>query len=278
MDRFYVYVYYDPRQDPPQPFYVGKGTGTRYKKHLNETYENTENKKKYAVIQAILSAGLTPHIDFHISDVAEDVAYDAETSLIKQYGRRDIDEGGILTNICEDARPPCNKGRVRPRGANSPNFGRKMNISDEERQRRIDRIVTQSKKQYGENNPFYGKTHSDETKALISTMKMGNKNNLNRHPDEDTKRLIQINNPNRKTIHTPYGVFISAEHFVKIHPIITANGLRNVMKRSDKPLNRQGAANCPLFSKKDIGRTPREMGWYFIEEKDEDLQAVAIGI
>jgi len=277
MNDYYVYVYYDNRQDPPTPFYVGKGRDVRYKRHLAETYANTENKKKYAVIQAIFNAGLTPHIEFYKTGLTETEAYDIEKQLIQQYGRRDIDESGILTNICADARPPNNKGRVRPRGKDHPNYGKKLNISEEERQKRKDRIVAQSKKQVGENNPFYGKTHSDETKALISKMKQGNKINLGRHPDVHTRAKIQLNNPNRKAIHTPYGNFISAEYFVSVYSIITANGLRNVLKKADKPINRQGAAACPLFNKNNIGKTPRELGWYFLEETHEDVQTMVNG-
>lgn len=277
MKDYYVYVYYDNRQDPPVPFYVGKGRGVRYKRHLAENYANTENKKKYAVIQAIFAAGLTPQVEFYKTGLTEPEAYDIEKQLIQQYGRRDLDCGGLLTNVCADQRPPCNRGRVRPRGKDHPNYGKKLNISEEERQNRKDRIVAQGKKQTGENNPFYGKTHSDETKALISKMKQGNKINLGRHPDAQTRAKIQLNNPNRKAIHTPYGNFISAEYFVSVHTIITANGLRNVLKRADKPINRQGAVNCPLFNKDDIGKTPRELGWYFLEEINEDVQTMVDG-
>jgi hypothetical protein len=57
---FYVYVYYHPETN--MPFYIGKGTGTRYMKHLSETKENTENYKKWAVIQGLRNKGLEPII------------------------------------------------------------------------------------------------------------------------------------------------------------------------------------------------------------------------
>lgn len=277
MNDYYVYVYYDTRQDQPTPFYVGKGRDIRYKHHLTETRTNTENKKKYAVIQAIFGAGLTPRIEFYKTGLTEAEAYDVEKQLIQHYGRRDLDDGGILTNICVDQRPPNNKGVARPKGKDSPNYGKKLNISEEERQKRKDRILAQSKKQVGVNNPFYGKTHTEEVKALLATLKKGNKNNLGRHPGVATRAKIQMNNPNRKAIRTPYGDFASAEYFVSVYSIITANGLRNVLKQADKPINRQCAAACPLFCKNDIGKTPREMGWHFLKETCEDIQAIPIG-
>lgn len=269
MNDFYVYVYYDPRQTPARPFYVGKGTKDRYKKHLTETYDNTENKKKYAVIQAILRAGMEPIIEFHATGLTEDDAYEQEASLIRTYGRRDIDEGGILTNICVDNRPPNITGIIRPKGRDNPNYGKKMKLSAEEIQRRTNQIVEQAKTQTGENNPFYGKTHTDDVKALISKLKTGNKNNLGRYPDHTTRTKIQLNNPNRKSIHTPYGEFASAEWFVGLHPIISANGLRSMLKNADKPINKRSVANNPIWTDDNIGKTPRELGWYFIETNDE---------
>ena len=101
---FYVYVYFHPVTKVP--FYVGKGTGTRYKKHLSETKENTENYKKWAVIQGLRNRGLEPLIKKVFETENEVDAYNEETRLIMLYGRRDIDINGILTNICNDIKPP----------------------------------------------------------------------------------------------------------------------------------------------------------------------------
>lgn len=41
---YYVYAYLDPWSKIP--FYVGKGSSYRWKRHLMETKDNTENYKK----------------------------------------------------------------------------------------------------------------------------------------------------------------------------------------------------------------------------------------
>jgi len=104
LSGYYVYMYKDPRTD--LPFYIGKGTKGRYLHHLNETKDNTENIKKYAYIQGLRNKGLTPKIVIIQQDMLESEAYDLERDLIKYWGRKNIDENGILTNICEDNRPP----------------------------------------------------------------------------------------------------------------------------------------------------------------------------
>lgn len=102
--NYYVYFLIDPRTD--QPFYVGKGKKDRAKSHLKETQETTINIRKYNKIQSILKEGLEPKIIYYAVDLSEQTAYNLEADLIKKYGRKDYDEGGILLNICEDNRPP----------------------------------------------------------------------------------------------------------------------------------------------------------------------------
>lgn len=103
---YYVYVYLDPRKKYPQPFYIGKGSGNRYKSHLNETSENTINKQKFYKIQSIRKEGKKPIIKIIRKNLSEIEAYDLESKLINFYGRKGYDQFGVLTNICLDARPP----------------------------------------------------------------------------------------------------------------------------------------------------------------------------
>lgn len=101
---YYVYMLRDPNTN--QPFYIGKGKGNRAQSHLSETLETTINRRKYNKIQALKRNGLTPEIVYFAMNLSEQDAYELEATLIRQYGRRDYDDGGILLNICEDNRPP----------------------------------------------------------------------------------------------------------------------------------------------------------------------------
>lgn len=42
---YYVYQYVDPETN--KPFYIGKGKDNRMFHHLNETLDNTDNRKKF---------------------------------------------------------------------------------------------------------------------------------------------------------------------------------------------------------------------------------------
>jgi hypothetical protein len=107
---YYVYELIDPRTN--QPFYIGKGKGRRAKTHLWEVPE-TRNRYKENKIESIRKVGLEPKIHYVVENIQDsDLAYEIESLLIKKYGRKGYDKGGILTNICEDARPPNHKGKT----------------------------------------------------------------------------------------------------------------------------------------------------------------------
>lgn len=165
-NKFYVYVYRHPITKIP--FYVGKGSGNRIWHHLSETYKNTENRKKYAVIKNLLNDNLTPIIGRYAKNLNEEEAYKIEEYLICKWGRRDIDENGKLTNICTSNRPPNNKGKTRTvktkrkislanSGEKNGMFGRKGKLSPMYNVRRV-----------GTESPMYGKTHTVEVRQAIA--------------------------------------------------------------------------------------------------------------
>ena len=173
---YYVYELIDPRIN--LPFYVGKGKGNRVYFHLSEqSRAKSDNFKKFDKIKKIRKEGYEPQIKIVEYFENENDAYDYEEELIKKYGKRDIDEGGILTNICESLRPPKLSGRTykeiygdkweeqiqkrlitkKERG----NFGG-VKKHTEETKRKI------SEKMAGKNNPSYGVSCSKERKTKIS--------------------------------------------------------------------------------------------------------------
>lgn len=91
--KYYVYIYFDP--DTDEPFYVGKGSGHRSRKHLHQTH----NRPLQMKIQALKARNTLPRIDkFYTSD--EMAAFALEEILIKSYGKRS-DNSGTLFNVAD---------------------------------------------------------------------------------------------------------------------------------------------------------------------------------
>jgi len=224
-----------------------------------------------------LSLGLSPIIQKIADNLSEEAAYELEEDLIKFYGRRDIDPNGILTNICSSNRPPVK------RGDKNPQTGRPLPESVKEKIRRTkaykkgrtyEEIYGEDKarelrdkcRNIGEKNGFYNKTHTDETKKIMSQKaRIRPPTRQGAIHTTEARELIGINNPKRKDIHTPYGKFTSASHFVTVIPIITDCGLRNILKDADQPLSLRRIQRTPnLFTMADLGKTPRTLGWYYL--------------
>lgn len=128
------------------------------------------------------------------------------------------------------------------------------------------RLAKLRKKKPGE--AWRGRKHSDESRKRISEAKQKYFENnpgpmLGKNHADTTKKKVQINNPNRKSINTPYGQFLSAEEFAKKTNLITACGLRNLLKTHENPISKRRAERCPLLTLSDIGKTPKEIGYYY---------------
>lgn len=177
---YYVYELIDPRYNVP--FYVGKGTGRRAKTHLWEVPE-TRNAYKENKIASIRKEGLEPIIKYVVENIEDEtLAYTIETELIKKYGRKGYDKNGILTNICEDARPPNHKGKTY-----EEIYGIEKAIEQKALRSRLQKerggygpskhseatIEKLRERGMGENNHMYGKHHSAETiQKIISNRTM----------------------------------------------------------------------------------------------------------
>ena len=148
---YYVYVYCDPATG--EPFYVGKGTGNRYTKHLTETKESTENYLKWCKFESLRNRGVDPIVEFVFRSDDEGAAYAEEARLIQHYGRRAFGEGP-LTNLCIDNRPPT--------------YAASLPRSEEY-------LENMSKAKRGELNPAYGKKPWNYGKTGYGTSKKGQK-------------------------------------------------------------------------------------------------------
>ena len=129
------YVYHLINPETNRVFYVGKGTGRRCKQHLTDKKEYAVNKRLNGYIRNLMEKGTPPVIHKILDNVTEEVAYEFESRQIQEFGRVGYEDDGVLLNILIDGRPP--------------------------------RFV-------GEEHPWYGRKHSEESKRKMSQTKREN--------------------------------------------------------------------------------------------------------
>ncbi len=199
MERFYVYVFLDSTKPGEwiyedlkfdfEPFYIGKGTADRMitSKYDKGTFKSNKIKSIEEKGGKIISKKIFENLTIEES-------INVEIDLIKKIGRRDL-ELGPLTNLTDGG-----DGRVN--GKNSPESVEKARIKlvkiaqerkdkgkDKHTQETIERLRQLN---LGENNPMYGKTHTDKVKEEQSLRVSGvNHPMFGKKHDEETIRLIR---------------------------------------------------------------------------------------
>ena len=150
-NKYYVYALLDPRKSGEfkygrysfdfEPFYIGKGSGRRIKKHFASSNLNNDNHNRYKnnKIKKILSLRLYPLEFFWETNLSEEEAFRLEENMIEAIGRKE--KGGPLTNI---------KGG-----------GEGASLSEETK-------IKLSIANKGNTPWIKGRTHSDKSKNLIS--------------------------------------------------------------------------------------------------------------
>jgi hypothetical protein len=147
---FYIYVYKDPRKDPPEPIYVGKGTGKRFKQHINCTHNSILARK----ITHIKEANLLPIIEIIKDNLTEEMAFALEVELIKKYGRIKLNTGTLCNFTNGGSGAP---GRL--------HYESTLKLFSEQRKGK-----KQTPKQYEANK---NRKHSEETKLKMSSAHAG---------------------------------------------------------------------------------------------------------
>lgn len=196
--KFYVYVLqnplipgdflYDGREFTAQPFYVGKGSGSRWKEHLR--CADKVNIEKNEVIREILDAGMSPIVSFVYYTDEEGDAYAKEEEVISTIGLSRY--GGVLVNRTGGG-SGCSSGPGHPRygtnhtpetisklseiaQARTPEYYQK--IADINRGRKDTPETRQKKSEAnrGDKNRFFKKNHSEETKQKMRKRVMSDEN------------------------------------------------------------------------------------------------------
>jgi hypothetical protein len=207
----YVYIYLDPRLNPPQPIYIGKGSGNRLDFHKTRA-KNQILKRK---ISKIRDLGLEPIVEVFKDNITDTEALILEMELISKYGR--IDNGtGILCNLTEGGEGSSGwipseetknlwseqrKGKKQTPAQYAANCNR--NISEESRRKQSEASKGHSRHTSYQLNILKefntGKKHSDETKELMSKQRKGKKQtpaqyaaNCNRIPK--SKKIFCLTN------------------------------------------------------------------------------------
>lgn len=185
----------------------------------------------------------------------------------KYYNLKKIPEGGdIVSSLSFEKRQRHKERSLRPR-FQGLKFWREENP---ERVREIAKHArscvknVKTRPMFGEENHFFGKKHTEESKEKMRKRKIGwQSNRKGVSLSEETKKLISKNNPNSKRIKTPFGVFDSFAHFSKEIGCITDRGVYNIFKVLDTPLSKKRCQRCPLFTEEDLNKTPRELGYNY---------------
>lgn len=173
---YYVYCYIDPRNQTP--FYVGKGKQKRAYAHMNLPRDKNKNKTRFKnKLEKMKRDGIEPIIVFLAQNIQdENIAYQIEESYIKQYGRIGYDEGGVLLNICDGARPPNHKGKT------YEDIYGKENAEEQRLKRHMLQIEA--------GGWFRGHKHSEQTKQKFREMYSGY--NSNNHFDITEEKLLEV--------------------------------------------------------------------------------------
>lgn len=148
-----AYVYRHIRLDKNEPFYIGIGSDSNYKRAYtkrsrNQHWENITNITNYEV-------------EILIDNISFEYACKKEIEFILLYGRIDK-KNGSLVNLTDGGQGTLGWKHEIPYwlGKSLPEF-MKLNLSNH------------AKKRIGEKNHFYGKNHTKESKLKISQKSLG---------------------------------------------------------------------------------------------------------
>lgn len=150
-----AYVYRHIRLDKNEPFYIGIGSDSKYKRANTKYFRNNLWNK--------ITLKTQYEVEILMDDLTWEEACTKEIEFIKLYGRIDL-ESGSLSNLTDGGEGT-----------------RNVVISEEARKKR-------SEARKGEKNNFFGKHLSEEAKAKLRAKAI-----LRTHTEEVKKRISEKN-------------------------------------------------------------------------------------
>ena len=218
-NRFYVYVYLDPRKPGNytygdyhfdyEPFYVGKGSGNRFENHLNGNDVNEHFDRTIKKIQRV--CGCNPIIVKYQDILLEQDSFDLEIKMIATIGRHDLKRGPLCNHTNGgDGLPFLSSDCIKKRALASA------------------KTTVERGSLRGSNHPLYGKTHTDEVKQMLSI----NHVDVNGENNPRAKRWEIVSPLNMK-----YSICGNLKHFCKENKLsyrnfVTVRGIKNNNKLS----------------------------------------------
>jgi hypothetical protein len=177
-NKFYVYIICDPREKYKtefcefRPIYIGKGSGDRWFIHIKEAKGICKPRGKNFIkqnwIKSIIEDGYEPIVVFAKQGLDNDAAYELETSLIKRFGRINIDTTGLLTNRAVDQ-------KTLGGGVKGMKHTKKRVITIPKELRKPRKKVSESTKAIWKLQRT-GRKAKKSTKELMSSQRIGSKN------------------------------------------------------------------------------------------------------
>ncbi len=182
--EYYIYCYIDEKKDSSEfgdymfngePFYIGMGQKDRCYDHIFNSQKNEyKYLPKHYKIRKMLNEENEPKIIKLLENLSQEEAIKNEIYFIDLIGRKDLKKGPLL-NLTDggeggNTEEPWNKG---------------LTYS----------IEGHSQRYIGENNPFYGKKHSEETKRKISRSNKGNSYKKGFVCSKETKQRMKDSRP-----------------------------------------------------------------------------------
>jgi len=231
MNRYYIYIYLDPRKHGKycyknmcftfEPFYVGKGSNGRYK--------NISRRSDYFIrkINKIKKSGLEPIVIKLFENLFEKQSLDKEIELIEEI--RKINPGFLVNET--DGGDGTSGYIHTEESKNKMSENHKGKIVSEETRKKM------SENNKGENHPNFGKHPSEETRKKMSESQNGKKlseetrmkmseNHYNKIPDQkiiDIQSDIEKGDFTQTEISKKHGVCRMTIWKIKTEKIIVVN-------------------------------------------------------